>query len=348
MSDPIKGQLIGSDQDASGTTGSGSGPAATPAILPPPEATPATPPSPEATLDAAQDTASSETNLSDAAASPTASTDGVIVDPVKTKDPSPETGRLMVMAPSSGRNWDDIRIDKETSTDRGAGTSQSRRRRMSALVAVAVIGGIAGAIGTAMAIAGASYVSGGPEQASAGRARMLDESITRIETELAALRTNIDRSAKQSAAQAGKVNERFDRIEKAQSEPTAKIAKLTETVDKLRMASVVPAAAPAQTSAPSPAAAAPPAVAPTAAAREPTGSIPATSSTPKPETARLPTLEGWALRDAGNGSAVIESRAGIYEVYAGDPVPGLGRIDAIRRQDGRWVVVTSKGLIVAR
>ena len=36
------------------------------------------------------------------------------------------------------------------------------------------------------------------------------------------------------------------------------------------------------------------------------------------------------------------------EVYAGDPVPGLGRIDAIRKQDGRWVVVTSKGLVVAR
>jgi len=29
-------------------------------------------------------------------------------------------------------------------------------------------------------------------------------------------------------------------------------------------------------------------------------------------------------------------------------VPGLGRIDAIRRQDGRWVVVTAKGLIVGR
>ena len=28
--------------------------------------------------------------------------------------------------------------------------------------------------------------------------------------------------------------------------------------------------------------------------------------------------------------------------------PGLGRVDAIRKQDGRWVVVTSKGLIVAR
>ena len=30
------------------------------------------------------------------------------------------------------------------------------------------------------------------------------------------------------------------------------------------------------------------------------------------------------------------------------PFPGLGRVDAIRSQDGRWVVVTSKGLIVAQ
>jgi len=69
---------------------------------------------------------------------------------------------------------------------------------------------------------------------------------------------------------------------------------------------------------------------------------------PKPEAARLPTVEGWILRDVANGSALIESRGGMYEVYAGDPLPGLGRVDAIRRQDGRWVVVTSKGLIVSR
>ena len=66
------------------------------------------------------------------------------------------------------------------------------------------------------------------------------------------------------------------------------------------------------------------------------------------EVARLPTVEGWVLRDVANGSALIESRRGMYEVYAGDPIPGLGRVDAIRRQDGHWVVVTSKGLIVAR
>ena len=63
---------------------------------------------------------------------------------------------------------------------------------------------------------------------------------------------------------------------------------------------------------------------------------------------RLPTVDGWALREVANGGAMIESRRGLFEVYAGDSLPGLGRIDAIRRQDGRWVVVTSKGLIVAR
>ena len=66
------------------------------------------------------------------------------------------------------------------------------------------------------------------------------------------------------------------------------------------------------------------------------------------EVGRLPTVEGWVLREAGRGSALIQSRSGFYEVFAGDPVPGLGRVDAIRKQDGRWVVVTSKGLIVAR
>ena len=68
----------------------------------------------------------------------------------------------------------------------------------------------------------------------------------------------------------------------------------------------------------------------------------------KTEVGRLPTLEDWVLRDVAYGGALIGGRRGTYEVYAGDMIPGLGRVDAIRRQDGRWVVVTSRGLIVAR
>jgi len=89
-------------------------------------------------------------------------------------------------------------------------------------------------------------------------------------------------------------------------------------------------------------------------AADATGSIPAPAATPAPapkpapQIARLPTIDGWVVRAVANGGALIEGRDGIFEVYAGDPLPGVGRVDAIRRQDGRWVVVTSRGLIVAR
>ena len=38
---------------------------------------------------------------------------------------------------------------------------------------------------------------------------------------------------------------------------------------------------------------------------------------------------------------------GLIEVEAGDVVPILGRIESIHKQDGRWVVTTSKGIITA-
>jgi hypothetical protein len=74
------------------------------------------------------------------------------------------------------------------------------------------------------------------------------------------------------------------------------------------------------------------AIAPPAAAANPAGKVGA--------------VEGWVVRDVHRGTALIEGRMGLIEVDQGDVVPGLGRVDAIRRQDGRWVVVTSKGLIM--
>ena len=140
-----------------------------------------------------------------------------------------------------------------------------------------------------------------------------------------------------ATGQFNKTSDRLDKVEKAQVEPAAKLAKLSDAVEKLRA-----------TPAPAPVAAAP------APARDVTGSVPQPAAVaaaapagapPKPDVGRLPRVEGWVLRDVGNGGALIEGRQGIFEVYAGDPVPGLGRIDAIRKQDGKWVVVTSKGLI---
>jgi hypothetical protein len=244
-------------------------------------------------------------------------------------------GKVMIMS-AGGRNWDDDSAGTETTSAPSQEPSGNRRLAVAAMVALAVV---AGALGGALATAGMSHFVGGDVASADSRA--LEASIARIDGDIQALKAGVEHGSRLAVTQYNKTSERLEKVEKAQAEPAAKLAKLSETVDKLR--TPPPAAAPA------PVAAAP------AGAKEVTGSIapPATAApvplpSPKPEVARLPTLEGWVLRDVANGGALIEGRRGIFEVYAGDPVPGLGRVDAIRRQDGRWVVVTSRGLIVAR
>ncbi len=244
-------------------------------------------------------------------------------------------GKVMIMS-AGERNWDEDSTASGTASGPSQETSGSRRLALAAMVALAVA---AGALGGALATAGLSHFAGGDIAGADSQA--LEASIARIDADIQALKAGVEHGSKLALTQYNKTSERLEKVEKAQAEPAAKLAKLSETVDKLR--TPPPAAAPA------PVAAGP------AGAKEITGSIAAPASAapvplpaPKPEVGRLPTLEGWVLRDVANGGALIEGRRGIFEVYAGDPVPGLGRIDAIRRQDGRWVVVTSKGLIVAR
>jgi hypothetical protein len=210
------------------------------------------------------------------------------------------------------------------------------KRRLSALAAVVALATVAGALGGALATSGLSHFSGAEVASTDNRA--LEASVARIDADIQALKASVEHNSRMSTAQFNKTSDRLDKVEKAQAEPAAKLAKLSEAVEKLH-------AAPQP--APVPVAAAP--VAP----KEVTGSIAppapaAPAAAPKVEVGRLPTVEGWVLRDVANGGALIEGRQGMYEVYAGDPVPGLGRVDAIRRQDGRWVVVTTKGLVVAR
>jgi hypothetical protein len=259
---------------------------------------------------------------------------------VEAKAETPKSsGQILVMPRDQAWNGD----NGESKTQSASGGIFGKRR-VAALAAVIALAAVAGAIGGALATAGFGHVAG--DNAKVASSRALEDSISRIDTEVAALRTSLEQASKHSVSQISKTSDRLDKVEKAQAEPAAKLAKLSETVEKLRTASVAtPAAAPVAAAAAAP-----------AAPKESTGSIQTANAgpaqvplpAPKPEVARLPTVEGWVLRDAGNGSALIEGRQGIFEVYAGDPIPGLGRIDAIRKQDGRWVVVTSRGLIVGR
>jgi hypothetical protein len=77
-----------------------------------------------------------------------------------------------------------------------------------------------------------------------------------------------------------------------------------------------------------------------------TGTVsPQTAGEAKPA-AKPPIVEGWVIRKVYDGAALIEGRYGIVEVEPGMNLPGLGRIQDIKRQDGHWVVVTPKGLIL--
>ena len=248
----------------------------------------------------------------------------------------------MIMSPGD-RKGAGAKADAEPATG---------KRRVSAMAAVVALAAVAGALGGALATAGIGHLAAG--DTASVRNVGLEASVARLDADILALKASVEQNAKMATGQLNKTGDRLDRVEKAQAEPAAKLAKLSEAVEKLRKEQAVTVAAA------TPAAAAPVAAAAVpAASKEVTGSIapPATTqaaapaATPaKTEVARLPTVEGWVLRDVARGGngALVESRRGLYEVYLGEPIPGVGRVDAIRKQDGRWVVVTSKGLIVSR
>jgi len=262
------------------------------------------------------------------------------VEPKTESKPEPKPGKLIVMAPSD-RSWDreDFAPHVKADEPREAGG----KRRLSAMVAVVAIAASVGAISGALATAGMMHFAA-PAPAQVADTSALDASVARIDADVVALKANVEHTSKTGLGQFNRANDRLDKLEKAQAEPMARIAKLSETVDKLR---ATPPAAPAQAAAAAPARETTGSIAPTQVATAAAAPAPVPAA-PRTEVGRLPTIDGWVLRDVSNGGALIEGRGGLYEVYAGDPIPGVGRVDAIRRQDGRWVVVTSKGLIVAR
>ena len=258
----------------------------------------------------------------------------------KQPEASRPSGNVMIMSPG----------DRKWSADAKASELAAPKRRIATMAAVVALAVVAGAIGGALATSGLGRGSA-TEVAAAPRNIELEAAVARIDADIVALKASVEQNAKLGVTQFNKTSDPLEKVEKAQVELAGKLAKLSDELSKLRAAAApVAAAAPAQAAAAAPATTTVPkdvtgSVAPPAAAATPPAA-PATAA--KPEVARLPTVEGWVLRDVGYGGALVEGRRGVFEIYAGDSIPGVGRVDAIRKQDGRWVVVTSKGLIVSR
>ena len=148
---------------------------------------------------------------------------------------------------------------------------------------------------------------------------------------LAALKSTVATSNTAQNTQISKVSDALDRVEKAQADQR-KTAAAAATVAPAHMASTTQA---------------------TAATSDVTGSVKQQQPVPMvlgepPQNLKPPVVPGWVLRRVYDGAALIEGRDGIIEVETGTITPGLGRIEGIKRQDGRWVVVTSRGLVIGR
>ncbi len=146
--------------------------------------------------------------------------------------------------------------------------------------------------------------------------------------ELSALKANLDAAARNANGQFARLADRLDHMERAQIEPALKLARIADAVDRLEKKNVTASAA--------------------TAAPETTGAI-ASAPPAASADAKLPdkVIPDWVVQDVRGGRALIESRYGaVFDVAAGSVLPGLGRIDAVKRQDGQWVVVTAHGVIV--
>jgi len=202
--------------------------------------------------------------------------------------------------------------DFAQATPAGARWPQLRlhpRHRRYAILAASVA--IAAAVGV---LAGATMTGGFSKPASidvAGleESKATQQSIARLSKDVASLKASFEAANKSAQSQFAKISERLARDS----------------------AEITGAIMPPQTMPPTSAAPLPPArPAPAAEARR-----------------RPSVITSWTIRETRDGFVYVQGHGDVYQVVPGAPLPGIGPVEQIKRQDGRWVVVTPKGIIVS-
>jgi hypothetical protein len=185
-----------------------------------------------------------------------------------------------------------------------------RNRRRAALAATVLLAAGFGAAAGAIATRAPASPPVKPDTALIEENHALQRSVAKLNKDLTTLKANVESAARDSKAQIAKVTANLsDRIDRA--------IDVTGSIGK-----------PATTPATATAAAPPPAI------------DPAPLPQPRPSI-----VQGWTVREARNGRIWVENRGELFAVAPGVPLPGLGRVETIRRDGDSLVVVTTKGLI---
>jgi hypothetical protein len=168
----------------------------------------------------------------------------------------------------------------------------------------------------------------------------LRRQVSGVSENLDGLRTAVDLSSKATSDRFGRFADNLDRIERASSSTTAKLDRLAQVQAQGQAQATVPAPA---TPTSQPLAQSMPAVASAASGAEITGSVSPSERSAAPRKV----VKGWSVREAYEGIAILQGPNGAIEAFLGQQVPGLGRIEEIRNENGRLVVVSGAGVILS-
>jgi hypothetical protein len=146
----------------------------------------------------------------------------------------------------------------------------------------------------------------------------LRRNVAELSNDVATNRTALAAANKAASDRAGRLAQSLDRVERDQPMPATKIERVAE--EKVQVARPAPTDLPSDV----------------------TGTVQQPS---RPTNARREVITGWHVRRAYDSVAILEGQSGVIEVILGQDVPDLGRIQEIKYENGRWQVLTSKGVI---
>jgi len=217
---------------------------------------------------------------------------------------------------------------------RRSAASSSRSSRFVLLAASVSLAAAVGSFAATLAAVGIGHVNtasvasvSAPEPGTGtADANFVAKTLKAQLAELNAMKSSLDSATHYANSQFNSISDRLERVEHAQTDP-AQLAHIADSVDRLtRLNTSTPETTGSIT---------PPVAGATAAAPPP--------AEPK-TTDRI--LQDWVLEDVHGDRALVASRyGGEFLVMPGSVLPGAGHVDAVKRQDGQWVVITARGLI---
>jgi hypothetical protein len=216
---------------------------------------------------------------------------------------------------------------KEEPSASAAPSAPPRSWRFAMLAATIALAAAVGSFAGSLTGAGVGgLMPGAAPSASTADAASILRALKSQLAELSAVKSNLDGSVRNANTQFVAIAERLDRVERAATNPAAQLAHIADAVDRLNKINAAP---------------------------ETTGSIAPMTTTPMTAPPAEPKIverivEDWVVQDVRGDRALVEGRNGsLFEVGAGSILPGVGRVEAVKRQDGQWVVVTARGVITS-